>query len=108
MEPPVDQLTEDGYDLTFGTNCLGHWYFTQLLVPTLLETAKTAPDRNVRVITTSSTASILWPKKSFDWDSLQKGSGNMPARKRLGTTHLYFQSKYVRIFFIREQDTLAH
>lgn len=94
MVPPIDQLTEDGYDLQFGTNCLGHWYFTQLLVPTLLETAKTTPDKKVRVITTSSSASILWTKDSFAWDALQKG-GNTPARKKLGVGRLYAQSKFV-------------
>lgn len=96
MVPPIDQLTEDGYDLQFGTNCLGHWYFTQLLLPTLIETAKSVPERNVRVITTSSSASVFWTKKTFAWDSLQKG-GNLPARKKLGSGRLYAQSKFVRI-----------
>lgn len=96
MVPPIKQLTEDGYDLQFGTNALGHWYFTQLLLPTLLETAKTAPEHSVRVITTSSSGSILWTKKGIEWDSLQKG-GNTPARKKLGVGSLYAQSKFVRI-----------
>ena len=92
--PPVDQLTEDGYDLQFGTNCLGHWYFTYLLLPTLLETAKSVPERNVRVITTSSSGSILWTKNTLAWETLQKGD-NLPARKKLGKNELYFQSKFV-------------
>ncbi|KAF8547993.1 NAD(P)-binding protein, partial [Imleria badia] len=41
MTPPIDMLTDDGYDLQFGTNVLGHFYFTKLVLPTLLSTAKT-------------------------------------------------------------------
>ncbi|OJA14188.1 hypothetical protein AZE42_06507 [Rhizopogon vesiculosus] len=56
MFPPVDLLTTDGYDLQFGTNVLGHFYFTKLLLPALIATAKSAPDSKARVITTSSSA----------------------------------------------------
>ncbi|KAJ6556182.1 NAD(P)-binding protein [Mycena capillaripes] len=58
MGPPIEQLTAQGYDLTFGTNVLGHFYLTKLLLPTLLATA--APGKPARVINTSSTASELW------------------------------------------------
>jgi retinol dehydrogenase-12 len=40
MIPPVEQKTADGYDLQFGTNTLGHFFFTSLLLPTLIHTAK--------------------------------------------------------------------
>lgn len=94
MIPPVEQVTSDGYDLQFGTNCLGHWYFTQLLMPTLLESAKTAPKGTVRVITTSSLAHIFHGP-GFTWPTLQKGSAADVARKKLGTYKLYAQSKFV-------------
>ncbi|KAF9230319.1 hypothetical protein BU15DRAFT_83782 [Melanogaster broomeanus] len=54
MLPPMDQLTDDGYDLQFGTNGLGHFYFTKLVLPLLLSTAKSAPDDIARVVNTSS------------------------------------------------------
>ncbi|KAF9232102.1 hypothetical protein BU15DRAFT_81615 [Melanogaster broomeanus] len=54
MAPPMDQLTDDGYDLQFGTNVLGHFYFTTLVLPLLLSTAKSAPDGIARVVNTSS------------------------------------------------------
>ena len=44
MLPPIDQLTGDGYDLQFGTNVLGHYYITTLLLPTLISTAKVVPE----------------------------------------------------------------
>jgi retinol dehydrogenase 12 len=45
MKAPIDQLTEDGYDLQFGTNVIGHGVLTLELLPLLLEGAK----RYVRV-----------------------------------------------------------
>ncbi|KAG8678437.1 hypothetical protein FRC08_017779 [Ceratobasidium sp. 394] len=41
MVSPVELKTADGYDLQFGTNVLGHYLFTTLLLPTLIHTAQT-------------------------------------------------------------------
>ncbi|KAF8810940.1 hypothetical protein BYT27DRAFT_7208949 [Phlegmacium glaucopus] len=53
MLPPVEQVTAQGYDLQFGTNVLGHSYFTKLLLPTLLAAAKISPDGKARIVNTS-------------------------------------------------------
>lgn len=87
MFPPTDLLTTDGYDLQFGTNVLGHFYFTKLLLPTLIATAKAAPDGKARVITTSSSAHVVGPGLKF---ATFKDS---PARRKMSTTDLYGQSK---------------
>ena len=50
MAPPKAQQTEDGYELQFGTNHLGHFVLTGLLLPSLLSAP--AP----RVVTVSSVA----------------------------------------------------
>ncbi|PGH35468.1 hypothetical protein GX50_01683 [[Emmonsia] crescens] len=65
MALPPD-TTEDGYEIQFGTNFLGHFLFTKLLLPILLETAKTPnspqqPVADVRVISVSSLAWQLAP-----------------------------------------------
>src|ERR1700683_4380691 len=52
MVPPIEQLTEDGYDLQFGTNVVGHYYFTMLLMPVLLAGTETSGDGKARVVNT--------------------------------------------------------
>ena len=107
MFPPIEQLTTDGYDLQFGTNvvgtyllpptppCLshprhtGHWYFTKLLLPMLIATAKTSTDGHARVVNTSSSASEF--TSMLDFNSFKDG----PARKKKRTEILYAQSKLV-------------
>lgn len=95
MHPPVELLTDDGYDLQFGTNVLGHFYLTKLLLPTLLSTAKSSPVGTVRVVNTSSTAHWLG---SLDFDTFK----DTPKRRAQGTLHLYNQSKAANIVFSKE------
>jgi len=96
MIPPIEQLTADGYDLQFGTNVLGHWYFTRLLLPTLQSTGKASPEIHARVVITSSgTAQFV---TSIDWGTLE----DTPARKQLGTRRLYAQSKFGNVVIAQE------
>ena len=46
-----EHTTEDGYEMQFGVNHLGHWTFTALLMPALLAAAPAA-----RVVSVTSTA----------------------------------------------------
>ncbi|PIL34954.1 hypothetical protein GSI_02741 [Ganoderma sinense ZZ0214-1] len=87
MWTPIDQLSEDGYDLQWGTNVVGHYYFSKLLMPALFAGAQTSPDHHARVITTSSSGAYL---QTLEYDTFRDG----PARRKLGTTQLYYQSKH--------------
>jgi len=101
MSSPMSMLTKQGFDLQFGTNVIGPAYFTKLLLPTLLETAKTAPDGKVRVINTSSNGHLGAPKGGIIWDALKDG----PMRnKKLGRISAYFQSKWGNVVFAKELD----
>lgn len=96
-----------GYDLQFGTNVLGqqgsdtcecetdvenvgHFYFTKLLIPTLLHTAKSMPEWKPRIIHTSSVVSN-WAGP-LEYSTFIDG----PARRSKGPRWLYTQSKLVR------------
>ena len=84
--------TEDGYEIQFGTNYIGHMLLTKLLLPTLLSTAK-EPGSDVRVVNLSSEAhnfapgEILYDKSKLDAQ---------------GTWARYGQSKLANILHARE------
>lgn len=92
MIPPIEQLTADGYDLQFGTNCLGHFYLTKKLLPMMIESAKADPAFKARVVNTSSSGHMF---HTLDFDTLRDGR----KRKKLGTQMLYCQSKFVSIVY---------
>jgi retinol dehydrogenase-12 len=88
MGPPVETITDDGYDLQFGTNVLGHFYLTKLLLPILISTAKSSSEGTVRVVNTSSNAYLL---SGLEFDTFKDG----PKRRADSTYRLYGQSKTV-------------
>ncbi|EPQ54653.1 NAD P-binding protein [Gloeophyllum trabeum ATCC 11539] len=96
MFPPIDDLTKDGYDAQFGTNVIGHFFLTKLLLPVLLATAQTSPEHTARVINTSSFGHTGVSK--LDFDTMRDG----PARRKLGRYQLYSQSKFGNIVFSNE------
>jgi NAD(P)-dependent dehydrogenase (short-subunit alcohol dehydrogenase family) len=103
MIPPIEQVTKDGYDLQFGTNVVGHFYLTKLLLPILLSTAKGSPDRHVRILTVSSVAHLF--SSGVNYNTFKDG----PARKAMNTAGLYKQSKFVGINTLSQLDsTYSH
>nr|GAT61357.1 NAD(P)-binding protein [Mycena chlorophos] len=91
----LDMLTKQGYDLQFGTNVLGHFYLTKLLLPTLITTAKDS-GKPTRVVNTSSL--VLEGAAKFDFATFKES----PARAKLGTSGLYQQSKFGNAVFSAE------
>lgn len=51
---PVGSTTVQGYEAHMGTNCVGPFLLTKLLLPILLRTAKSSPKASVRVVFASS------------------------------------------------------
>lgn len=80
--------TKDGFELTFGTNHLGHFLLTMLLLPRLRESA---PARIVNV----SSASHYSPK-TIVWDELRG-----PTRSKTGYPE-YCVSKLCNVLFTKE------
>lgn len=99
MSPPIDQLTVDGYDMTWGTNTLGPFYFTTLLLPPLLN-ASSAGEKS-RVINVSSAGSI--PGTSLSGSGLDFATfKDSPSRRKYSTRVLYNQSKLGNVVFTQE------
>ncbi|KAF8480432.1 NAD(P)-binding protein [Russula ochroleuca] len=99
---PVERVTSQGYDLQFGTNVLGHFYFTKLLLPVLTETAKKATAKTVRVVNVSSVNHYFGAPEGIRWTTINPGTESLEARKKLGSARLYGQSKTGNILFSNE------
>ncbi|KAF7303593.1 NAD-binding protein [Mycena indigotica] len=95
--PPIEELTMQGYDLQFGTNVLGHFYLTTLLLPTLIATAK-QEEKPARIIHTASVAAHHWGEPNIRYDTVTPGV----ARNKLGKLKLYWQSKFANAVFSNE------
>ncbi|KAF8871709.1 hypothetical protein CPB85DRAFT_1379041 [Mucidula mucida] len=93
---PVNELTPQGYDLQFGTNVLGHFYFTKLLLPILKSTAQTSVDKKVRVINTASVTHLYSPVLNYDLLT------DTPARRKYSPDNLYGHSKYAMVVYSTE------
>ncbi|KAJ5380111.1 uncharacterized protein N7496_002539 [Penicillium cataractarum] len=93
MSTPHD-LTEDGYEIQFGTNHMGHALLTKLILPVLNKTAQQA-DADVRIVVLSSSAHRYPPTGGFVPDSV-KVPDALPAEA------LYGQSKLANLLYVRQ------
>ena len=82
--------TKEGYEIQFGTNHIGHFLFTKLLMPTLQRTAGS------RIVNLSSEGHRLPPKGGL---ALKDAHSNMAS---YSTWVRYGQSKLANILFTRE------
>ncbi len=85
MAPPHRQLTRDGFELQFGTNHLGHFALTGLLLPALLSPGAASS----RIVTVSS---IAHRGATMDFANLQweRGYRPWPAYRRSKLANLLF------------------
>ncbi len=84
-------LTKDGFEITFGTNHLGHYLWTRLLQPALVTTDAAAPARIVNVASKAH-----YQAKSIDWAAQRERT-----KSRTGLTE-YSVSKLCNVLFTKE------
>lgn len=91
--------TEEGFEVQFGTNHIGHFLLTKLLLPTLQKTVSdarasgTTPD--VRVVALSSAAHAVSPTSFEEMTSTE-------SLLSVSTWNRYGASKAANLFFARE------
>jgi NAD(P)-dependent dehydrogenase (short-subunit alcohol dehydrogenase family) len=93
MGVPSRKETADGFELQFGTNHLGNFLLTSLVMP-LLRRSKQTP----RVVTVSS---LYARQGKIDWTDLQLANGNYTAFGAYG------QSKLSNLIFAKELQARA-
>ncbi|MCJ1476059.1 hypothetical protein MMC13_004724 [Lambiella insularis] len=84
--------TEEGYEIQFGTNHMGHALLTKLLLPTMLATAK-QPGADVRILNLSSEGHNLAPSGGILLDKAKLDACNTWTR--------YGNSKLANILFAK-------
>ncbi|KAE8270450.1 hypothetical protein A4X09_0g1893 [Tilletia walkeri] len=104
--------TEDGLEMQVGTNVVGHYLFTMLLMPTLAATAR-LPEyadtgKTVRVVQVSSMGHTLLTKSRMDggWKDLQSVNRKF-SPEVLGTWFRYGKSKTGNILLANRVKALA-
>ncbi|KAF7308473.1 hypothetical protein HMN09_00696300 [Mycena chlorophos] len=93
MMPPLDERTTDGYDLQFGTNVLGPFYLTKLLLPALLAAGKSSG--GARVVNTSSGMHLM---NNLHFKAILDDK----QRKKAGQQGLYALSKFALVTYSTE------
>ncbi|GLA02112.1 hypothetical protein AnigIFM60653_001408 [Aspergillus niger] len=114
---PERTLSIDGHEIIFATNHIGHFLFTNLIIPKLIKAAEQSPKGNTRVINVSSlsptkTRQLRWSDMNFeklnkdlpeeeqpDYD-LQRGWGiEDPENKSYTPLEAYNMSKVANVLF---------
>ena len=80
--------TKDGFELTFGTNHLGHYLFTRLLLDRLEQAG------SARIVNVASNSH--YRAKSIDWDAQQRPT------KSISAVTEYEASKLANVLFTKE------
>ncbi|KAH8812228.1 putative short-chain dehydrogenase [Xylogone sp. PMI_703] len=81
MNLPERTINEDGIEITFATNHIGHFLFTCLIMPKLIKAAETNPKGATRVVNVSSlsptVAAMRWSDTNFE-----KKTKDLPAAEQ--------------------------
>lgn len=117
MVIPERTLSPEGIEMQFATNHVGHYLFTNLILPKIMVAAKTSPPGSARIINLSSRAVMNSPVRFSDWnftkpeaelpqsDHLSKETrkiwGEMEDRPYVPQA-AYGQSKSANVLFTRE------
>ncbi|KAH8684627.1 hypothetical protein BGZ60DRAFT_478918 [Tricladium varicosporioides] len=95
------EMSKEGWESQWQTNYISHFLLTQLLLPTMLATAKVSQPGDVRIVNVTSVGhSYFAPKVGIDFKDInqERGSGGIWSR--------YGQSKLANILHVKELNRL--
>ncbi|KAJ7752968.1 NAD-P-binding protein [Mycena metata] len=107
MISPPDLLTAQNYDLQFGTNVIGHFFLTELLLPAL---TKSFEESKVpaRVIHTSSQGHAFAPEYGLAFESLKGGRERDAWVKKTGNWKRFCMASKLGNIIISNHFAKAH
>lgn len=91
-------LTEDGYELQFGTNHMGHALLVKLLTPLLLRTAE-GGKKDVRVVWDTSLGHKAHPTEGIAFETIKTAQEDISYIRALGPWIRYAQSKLANLLY---------
>lgn len=94
-------VSEDGYEIQFATNHLGHALLVKLLLPTLLSTAS-QPTSDVRIINLTSIAYKQAPSQGIDFATLKSPQASLGGMIPGPRWSRYGQSKLAQLLYTRQ------
>lgn len=95
--------TQDGFELQFGTNHLGHFYLTQLLLPILKLSG--SQEEPARVVCVSSAANVvLAPAEGIDFEAINAYRQSSYSAERYNPWSSYGVSKLSNLVFSVEMQ----
>jgi len=103
MADPTSALTVQRYDAQFGTNVIGHYLLTTLLLPSLCASTAVTGIK-ARVVHTSSDGHAMAPGAGIEWDSLKVGAerdGRVRGWGMMAAWTLYGQSKMGNVLYAK-------
>lgn len=83
MSIPNLQLSPEGIEMQFATNHIGHFLFTNLVMPKILAAAESNPSGTTRIVNISSRAVLYSPIRFSDLN-FEKPHGSLPQSEQPG------------------------
>jgi len=81
MNVPDRRLSPDGIEIQFATNHIGHFLFTNLIMPKVVAAAKSNPKGVTRIVNVSSRGTVYGPVRFSDLN-FEKSHDTLPQNER--------------------------
>ncbi|KAH7066354.1 hypothetical protein BKA63DRAFT_585430 [Paraphoma chrysanthemicola] len=81
MNIPERQFSREGIEMHLAVNHIGHFLFTNLVMPKLKHAAQASPPDSIRIVNVASRGTIYGPVRFSDWN-FDKEANELPLEER--------------------------